>query len=60
MLVGVPKIKVKVSNGGQSIVAQSNNVLNYRRANPEVSNSRSTVFDSDKPEYALPGARYSR
>jgi len=34
--------------------------LNYGRANPEVSNSRLTVFDRDKPEYALPGAGYKR
>ena len=34
--------------------------MNYGRANPEVSNSRLAVFDSDEPEYALPGARYKR
>jgi hypothetical protein len=26
----------------------------------DVSNLRLTVFDGDKPEYALPGARYKR
>jgi hypothetical protein len=34
--------------------------LNYGRANQKMSNSSSTVFGSDKPEYALPGARYKR
>jgi hypothetical protein len=32
--------------------------LNDRGANQNVSNSRLTLNDSDKPEYALPGARY--
>jgi hypothetical protein len=34
--------------------------LNYRGANPGVSNLRLTGFEGDEPEYALPGARYRR
>jgi hypothetical protein len=60
LLVDVPKIKVKVSHGSQTIVAKGSDFLNDRRANPLVSNLSLMVFDSDKPEYALPGARYKR
>jgi hypothetical protein len=60
LLVDVPKIEVEISDGDQPIGTWGNNVLNYRGANPGVNNFRLRVFDSDKPEYALPGARYKR
>jgi hypothetical protein len=40
LLVGVPKIEIKISHRGQSIVAQGNDVLNDGGASPEVSNSK--------------------
>jgi hypothetical protein len=60
LLVGVPKIKVKISHRCQSAVAEGNDVLNDRGANPKVSDSRFAAFDSDIPEYALPRARYKK
>ena len=58
MLVDVPKIEVEISYGGQSIIAKSNDVLNYRRAKPDLSDSMLTAVGRDKPEYAFSGARY--
>ena len=40
LLVGVPKIEVKIRHGGQSAIASGNDVLNNCGANPEVSNAK--------------------
>ena len=47
LLVGGPKIEIKIGHCGQSAVALGNDVLDDRGANPEVSNTRLIVFDSD-------------
>jgi len=49
LFVGVPKIEVKISHGGQSTVPQGNDVLNDSGAKREVSNSMLILLNDNKP-----------
>ena len=59
LLVGVPKVEVKIGHRSHSAVVQGNYVSNNCGANLEVRRSN-FPFSNNGPDYTFAGARYER